>query len=420
MPSRPTQSAPASVERIIVETGAGLAQSFSRLLTALPGHPHRPQLLARTLGVNTVLTSRLLRAAREADPMVVAHAMPGPEPLRRLLRAAERKKISSSLITEARVAVDRFEELIKVHAGGDRSALNAMISGWLPDAREKVELLAKQAIFRGMSHILGIECDAEHYTAILYPSRVHPGRADQLWLIVTRGLRRTRPGVLVKYEANYSTTPMQTIYGDPLTGSADVLLEQFCSEPTPKLEGKYLDDRAEFELRVEGVGLQSAVDLAYAVVMVARREVHREASQPPRKMTVSVGITMPSRCLIFDLLVHDELFPGQHPTLHVYRTGVRGVVDPTDASFDNDRLEIIESIQPLGYGIAGGRATENPLHLEMLQFVCSQLQWDDQKLRGYRCRIEYPICDSQILQSFELPEKIGGTSKSPSSWTRMV
>jgi len=67
MPLSKSTSAPASVERIIVETGTGLAQSFKRVLTALPGHPHRPQMLARALGVNTVLTSRLLRAPGRAS-----------------------------------------------------------------------------------------------------------------------------------------------------------------------------------------------------------------------------------------------------------------------------------------------------------------------------------------------------------------
>src|SRR6185503_20767812 len=98
MPRAPDSSA---VEGRIVEVGRDLSRAFRSVLDALPGSPHRPQWLARSLGVNTVLTSRLLKAAQETDPLAVAHVIPGPEPLRRLLRAAEKKKVSPALILNA-------------------------------------------------------------------------------------------------------------------------------------------------------------------------------------------------------------------------------------------------------------------------------------------------------------------------------
>src|SRR5688572_27461549 len=96
-----------SVEDKIADVGGELGRCFSSVLDALPGSPHRPQWLARLLGVNTVLTSRLLKAAQQQDPIAVAHMIPGPEPLRRLLRAAERKKVDRQLIANAHSAVDR-------------------------------------------------------------------------------------------------------------------------------------------------------------------------------------------------------------------------------------------------------------------------------------------------------------------------
>jgi hypothetical protein len=278
-----------------------------------------------------------------------------------------------------------------------------MISGWLPDAREKVELLAKQSVFRGMSQILGTSCDMEHYAAVLYPNALDPHRADQLWLAVTRGFRRVRPGLLVKYETVYSTTPMQTVAGDPVEGPQGLLLEPFCSKPLPNMRATHLGNRAEFAISVEGVGPQSAVNLAHAIVLLGKKELHRMASEPVRKTAISVGVTMPSRSFIFDLLLHEDVYPGQQPTLHLYRTGVRGVADPNDRSFDIDQLEIIESIQPLGRGIAGLRATENPEYLEMLRHVLSLRHWDHRRLRGYRCRIEFPIYHSQVMFGLDLP-----------------
>src|SRR6185295_16708971 len=177
--------------------GHELARVFERLLNALPGAPHRPQALAHALGVNIVLASRVLKATRQRDPLAVVHTMPGPEPLRRILRSAEKKKVDDTLVREARAAVDRFAQLIGAEAG-DRSALDAIISGWLPDAREKVELIAKQSIFRGVSQLLGTASEVEHFTIIQVPSAI-PGRADQVCLSVTRGMRRVRPGGILKY-----------------------------------------------------------------------------------------------------------------------------------------------------------------------------------------------------------------------------
>jgi len=46
---------------------------------------------------------------------------------------------------------------------------------------------------------------------------------------------------------------------------------------------------------------------------------------------------------------------------------------------------------------------ENPDHIDMLRYVCEQRQWDGDALRGYRCRIEYPVYSSEIVMAFDLP-----------------
>src|SRR5262249_15656788 len=162
--------------------------------------------------------SRILKAAQQHDPLAVAHMIPGPEPLRRLLRAAEKKKVNSSLIRRAAAALDRFEQLIDREAG-DRSALDAIISGWLPHPPEQVELIAKQSVSRGPSHWLGNACDVVHFTTMLHPSRAPSGsgpiagageRADWVWINVTHGVRRVRPGPIMSYDTIHTTQPLYT------------------------------------------------------------------------------------------------------------------------------------------------------------------------------------------------------------------
>jgi hypothetical protein len=393
-----------SVEAKITEVGRDLARAFTGVLDALPGGPPRPQWLARLLGVNIVLTSRLIKAAQQHDPLAVAHIIPGPEPLRRLLRAAEKKKIDPALIQDARAVVDRFERLIESEAG-DRSSLDAIISGWLPDAREKIELLAKQSVYRGISQLLGTACDVEHYSAILYPSAQFPHRADQLWIIATRGLRRVRPGWVVKYETVHSDTPMLTVTGQPLSCLDGIFLEQFCSKPLPHLHVCHLGDRVQYTLVGDDVGVQSGVDLVHSTLLPGKKPISRGADEPPQKTAVSIGIAMPSKTLVFDLLLHVDIYPGQHPTFNLYRTESDGAVDPNDASRDVDRLDVMESIQPLGQGIAKFRAADTPAYQDMIRYVCEMRAWDVTKLRGYRCRIEYPMYSSQVVFAFDLPPR---------------
>src|SRR5262245_27572819 len=105
MAARTPPPSDSAVETRIATVGRDLARAFTGVLDALPGSPHRPQGLAKSLGVNSVLTSRILKAAQQHDPLAVAHMIPGPEPLRRLLRAAEKKKVSPALIRAAALAV---------------------------------------------------------------------------------------------------------------------------------------------------------------------------------------------------------------------------------------------------------------------------------------------------------------------------
>lgn len=391
-----------SVEAQIVELGQELSRILAAVLGSLPGAPHAPQSLARSLGVNIVLTSRVLKATQQKDPLAVVHSMPGPEPLRRILRAAEKKKVDPALLREARAAVDRFAHIIGEEAG-DRSSLDAMISGWLPDAREKVELLARQGVYRGMSQLLGTASDVEHFTMIQCPSALYPGRADQVVLSVTRGLRRLRPGVSLKYDTVHSRADMLTVTGQPVEEVRGLLLESYCSKPLPRIEVGRFGDRVQYTVSGDEVGLRSSVDLAHATYIPGRKELHRAAGEAPRKVTLSLGVANPIKTLIFDVLLDEAVYPGQDPSLHLYRAMPYGAASPLDPSRESDRLNLVQALQHLGKGIGRCRVAENPDHLEMLRFVCDKRGWDGDRLRGYRYRIECPVYSSEIVLAFDLP-----------------
>jgi hypothetical protein len=167
----PLNRRPVSAEQYhheIESVSQALSATLKHVLTELPGAPLRPQALARKLKLNKDLTSRLLRALVEQDPLVAMHLMPGPEPLRRLVRAAARFDVAGEALATAERAIAEFETLLRDHLGS-RAALDAMIGVALPDARERFEMLHKQAVYRSMSCLKGVVARTHVLSAMLFP-----------------------------------------------------------------------------------------------------------------------------------------------------------------------------------------------------------------------------------------------------------
>lgn len=395
----------ATVEDEVSAVGIALADSLNAVLDQIPGSPHRPQHLARRLGVDKVLTSRLLKAARNRDPIAVTHLVPGPDPLRRVLRAATKHGVDSALVQRAEEAIGRFESLIRREAG-DRSALDAMISAWLPEVRREFELRRKQAAFKAMSHLKGSSADVNLATCLLHPA--DDGRTlDVVWLFGMFGLQRLRPGVVVKFASRLMDTPEgrrrpTTLDRKPIEDLSGIRLEEYCNPPSPPLDVHPTGTVMHYTLGGSDFGPNSAIDLVFAEANFAEmdRYVRRDR---PRKGYVFAEIGTPSKTLLFDVLVHEAVYPDSDPQLAIYDTALDGVANVNDSSRDIDRLDLLESISALGKGVARCRSADIPKYIPMLRDVCARLGWDESTFRAYRCRIDYPIYGSQIAMMFSPP-----------------
>ena len=115
----------------------------------------------------------------------------------------------------------------------------------------------------------------------------------------------------------------------------------------------------------------------------------------------SSAVLRSRKVIVFDVLVHKDIFPRQQPELNIYRTaGVFGS-EPGNRR-EIDRLDLRESILPLGHGLARFRSADALTHQDTIQFACEQRGRNANELRGYRCRIEYPMYSSEIELSFAL------------------
>ncbi len=396
-----------TLEVRINAAGEELLKGLTTVLGQIPATDAGPQQLAKELGIDKVLASRILKALRAPDPMSVVHRVPGPEPMRRLLKATSKLGVNPEDLIDANSAVDRFESLIRSEIG-DRSALDAILSAWVPEARREFELRRKQAAFRAMSQLKGAQADVYAEAAIFYPSPDNE-HIDIVWIKAVIGLHRLRPGVVVKFTSHrqiedQSGRKTYTLAGDPVDSVSSATLEKYCSTPTPALDVHHAGELMHYTLQENCFGASSSIDLV--TCEVNRAEIPRYIpDERNRKAWASSDINIPSKRMQFDVLVHKDLYNRSFPELRIYDTTINGQADINDPSRDVDQLDLLESIENLGEGLSRFGSSLVPNYRKMIEEVCTTLNFDASTLRGYRCAADYPIYGSQTAMIFSTQDR---------------
>ncbi|QDU70060.1 hypothetical protein [Engelhardtia mirabilis] len=392
------------VERLRV-IGEDLGSSLRGVLDGLPGGPHRPGRLAQTLGVNRATASKVLTAASKRDPLEVLHQSPGPEPLRRLAASAHDRGVGVDATSALTAAADAFDLAIREEAG-TRPALDALITSELPGARERFELASKYAVFKGLSQLKGVQADLWLGVAVLSPAADDPQRIDLTWLNGAVAMRRMRPGVTVRFAYRHLRDGVPG-GGDDMAasewpGGGVLPLDRFCENPPARLEARRVDDTIQYTLPDDVLGPKRAVDMF--VVDHHPAAMSRTAADPERRRnSLFVEPAIPSAALLFDVLVHDEVFPGVDPRLFLFDTGYDGIADVNDRSRDADRVDLAERVEFLGTDLRRFTSPDLPRYGALLEHLADRFGWSAERYRGFRTRIQYPVHGWQVCQSFERP-----------------
>lgn len=391
----------------ISRTGEELVRSLARVVRSVGGEQSGPVALARDLRLDKVLTSRLLRALDAGDPFAAVHRMPGPEPLRRMLKACSTRGAGPAEIASAEQAVDRFDRLINAELG-DRQALDTIVSAWVPDVRRQFELRRKQAAFRAVSELRGIRAESLYSAVLLAPSSADAERIDVVWLYGLYGLRRVRPDATLKLATRRLAHPTSdrrplTLTGTPVSDDpAGVRLPRFCTDPPPPLEVRAMGEVVHYILGPTGYGPGSAVDLVMAERSPADLPRRVEARpERPRRAHFFAEVSTPAEMLVFDVFADERLWAGQTPELAIFDTSFEGVASVNDAARDVDRMDLLETVTPLGAGAGRAGSAEVPRARELVQEACAAAGMDPARFRGFRARIEYPLYGTQVTLSFQ-------------------
>ena len=404
-PSATSQAPPLDLEARLRRVGQDLSSTLPALLETLGSSSWRPGDLAKRLGVNRAVTSKLLAAMAKPNPMEVLHLIPGPEPLRKVLAAVDAgggTSASADASSAASVAIEAFAELIDEEAG-TRPALEALIAPHLPGAAGKLELASRYSIYRGMSQLKGAQAELWLGTAVVVPSPTDPERLDLTWLSGAHAIQRLRPMVDVRFSYRLHRGGADP---DHPPEPSILSLERFCLLPMARLETHTAGESIQYTLPDDLLGPKARTDLFVVDHHPAsmRRYAGPEAVAAGRTRTsLFVEPAIPVARLQFDVLLHDDVFPGADPELFFYDTGNDGIANVNDRTRDLDRVTMVDRPELLGHGLerfgTAGLSTYGP----MLAHLAEHFGWDGARLRGYRLSQGYPVHGWQTSMAFRQP-----------------
>lgn len=384
--------------------GRELMARLRAVLEALPDTPQRPGVLARRLRLNRDICGRVLMVCREREPLQALHVAPGPEPLRRFVRAAAREEVPRDAIAAAMESIDRFDQLIRNEAG-TRAVLNACLSASLPTARERFELASKQAVFKGMGQLRGVEAAAWLSCQIFHPSSGDPLRHDAVVIDGAVGIRRLRPNVPLKVRYDeFPPFPGLPVAAALESASVAVPLDwrPFAANPPAQLRSYGEPPSRYFVLDAHDAGPQAMVDL-FGAWYHARGRARSIVAENGYRRCILVLPDIPAQTLVFDAVLHEDVYPGAEPELSVFRVHSDGPAHPDDPRRQGDRIAVAEHIEFLGRDLRRLHVQEWPGYADYLVQLIAALGWNPAAFRAYRCRIQYPVPDWQVAMAFQPP-----------------
>ena len=358
----------------------------------------RPASLVRALSVDDTLAARIVRAIRAPDPLVGLLESPAPGGLRIFLGKARAAGVDTDVCDALSDTITRFESLL-TRFPERRSALDAAISGWVPEVKERRERAGKQAIYKALSYLQGCRADAVTMTHILRPSSGSHATWDQILISSRHGLRRLRPaarvavfGVHMADDDCPGPDPYHTsIDGSRLTGDPNqVLLKEFCSEPLPKFAVVVRGRTIRYALADKDPPINVPVDITIAHLIRDASAAHQTEQNPD--YAIASVVRLPAKVLVVDVLLHKDIPLESPPTVTTRLYGMPGPLPSRDdALVKLDDVDISASIEYLGQGLDHAACVEVRSQPDIIAAAMSRAGWDSEQFHVFRSRIVYPV-----------------------------
>ena len=389
-----------------------IRELFISVVEAVCGGAPRAHEVADAFGIHRKLGWQIWNVAYDDVPLRAIRFMPSPRGIEVWRKSAEKTGIPSDLLGRLDEASRLFEELARTHAA-DREMLEMMLDACEPQRDEREEERWRKQAFLGNSYVWGVRAKTYMTTLILHPS-IRAGFFDMVRIHGLIGLVRTRPNVrwpfaqAVVYSGDDERFPLRQPIAPTEAGSQTgvPLMEDFCSKPLPPVqrrEGQF--GMLEDELLPGPMGQTGESTIITGEVARELASIHK--TQPGEDAMFGTGVRTPCETLVYDHLVHRDLFPDAQRELRVYSE----LITPVSRD-ERDLLNVPERIQHLGRGMIRLRTAEVPRYMEMMKYVFEQMSWDPENFELYRVRMRYPPLPTAVMLRHDLPDPPEGFKNS--------
>jgi len=378
--------------------GIHLSSAFARLVEAMPLESRRPRDIGKCLGVNRDISGRLLALISTGNAFLSLSASPGPEPLRKVARAAEQLGVPEQLLADARAMIDEFNRLIEEGAG-TRRRLETSLALMDADLRGRADLAGKHAIFTGQAQLQGVQADAVVHATIVSPDSAGGSWIDAMIVEGLIGIQRFRPGVVIHSSSH-------RISGRSGSDDKETVVERSPFDAnayavnTPNAVLEEPDEHGMQRLLADAPLGRAGVRDSLALT-VFRRVLPRSPSIERPERAVSGIATVPAAVMTLDVLLHQDLAPRRPPVIRVYNMKARGEAYIHDRSRDRDVMDTLEKVEPLGRGDDAWHNEDFPRHAELLGDLISSQGGRPEDYTCYRLRVAYPVMNWQYSMIFE-------------------
>ncbi|MCC6322232.1 MAG: hypothetical protein IT438_12435 [Phycisphaerales bacterium] len=395
--------------------GTNIRAALEELVLGMAGPTPRPgQLIVRT-GLDKSLAGRVMQTARTPQPLSVLLKSPAPAGLGIFVRAAQTSGASAESITRMQQAIADFERLLSRFPRG-RSGLEAAISGWMPESREQGERAARQSVFNAMSFLFGHQTEAALGCAILRPNP--DGRTLDITLVNGQiGLRRLREGEAMTVfgirsyplgEAG-AASPFHTTLDGRSIEDASCVLDEFCVPRAPELKLVRSNEQRLFVLPAGTPDLNEPITIISAHTHASGWQ--RFASAERREEWHTMMVRRPTKLLINDTFIHEDIYPGVEPHITTHMVGMTMLpARDRGPGFPLDEVRLQVNAGWIGGDLRNLGTGDIPRHADIVASVFSRIGEDPRKYRVHRLRMDYPVSGMAATRWFKLPEAPRGSA----------
>jgi hypothetical protein len=386
------------------EVVSRIRELFATVIEAACGGDPRAHEVADTFRIPRKLGWQIWNVAYDDEPFRGIFSMPTERGLRSWREAVGGVGIPTDLQTNIDEASRLFNDLMETHAS-DRDTLEMLFATCESNIDPRAEERRRKQAFDGNSFIWGVRANAYVTTLIVHPSQ-RDGYIDMMRLHGLYGIMRTRPGVrwpfaqAVVYSGGDERFPTRVALeeSDAVRSTGVPLLADFCSQPLPPVQRREGElGMLEDELLPGPVGQTGESTVVTGEIV--RELAPRFKTQPDEDAMFGTGVRTPCQVLIYDHLVHRDLFPEARRELRVYSE----LISPVSRD-ERDLLQVSEQIQNLGAGLRRLRTAEVPHYMQLMEFALQCVGWKAEDLELYRVRMRYPPMPVAVMLRHELPE----------------